>query len=78
MSQVFHRHCHKPLPVAVRGEGAYLFDKSGKAYLDASGGAAVSCVGHSNPRVRAAIHQQVDQLVNKLASSLDQVFSQLN
>jgi len=62
MSQVFHRHCHKPLPVAVRGDGAYLFDKSGKAYLDASGGAAVSCVGHSNARVRAAIHQQVDQL----------------
>ncbi|MEH6473412.1 MAG: aspartate aminotransferase family protein [Halopseudomonas sp.] len=62
MSQVFHRHCHSQLPTAVRGEGVYLYDQAGKAYLDASGGAAVSCLGHSHPRVRQAIIQQVEQL----------------
>ncbi|OMH38056.1 aspartate aminotransferase family protein [Motiliproteus sp. MSK22-1] len=62
MSQLFHRHCHSHLPTAVRGEGAYIFDNTGKAYLDACGGAAVSCLGHSHPRIRSAIHQQLDQL----------------
>ena len=62
MTQVFHRHCHHPLPTAVRGEGVYLYDRNGKAYLDASGGAAVSCLGHSHAGVRAALHRQIDQL----------------
>ncbi|MBS99364.1 MAG: aspartate aminotransferase family protein [Oceanospirillaceae bacterium] len=62
MTQVFHRHCHTPLPLAVRGEGVYLYDQSGKAYLDASGGAAVSCLGHSHAGVREALHRQIDQL----------------
>jgi len=61
-SRVFHRHCHSTLPVAVRGEGAYLFDQNGKAYLDASGGAAVSCLGHNHAGVRAALHHQIDSL----------------
>jgi len=51
-----------PLPKAVRGEGCYLYDADGKAYLDGSGGAAVSCLGHSDPDVRAAIHAQLDQV----------------
>lgn len=62
MSQVFHRHCHTPLRTAVRGEGVYLYDREGNAYLDASGGAAVSCLGHSHQGVRAALHQQIDRL----------------
>ncbi|MEK7874658.1 MAG: aspartate aminotransferase family protein [Pseudomonadota bacterium] len=59
---VFHRHTKSDLPVAVRGEGIYLFDSNGKRYLDASGGAAVSCLGHGHPRVTAAITRQLDQL----------------
>jgi adenosylmethionine-8-amino-7-oxononanoate aminotransferase len=49
-------------PVAVEGDGVYLIDAAGNRYLDGSGGAAVSCLGHSNARVRAAIHAQVDAL----------------
>lgn len=59
---VFQRHTRADLPVAVRGEGLYLYDRNGRRYLDASGGAAVSCVGHGHPRVIAAIKKQLDQL----------------
>ena len=59
---VFHRHTRLDLPVAVRGEGIYLFDSEGKRYLDASGGAAVSCLGHGHPRVVAAIKRQLDEI----------------
>jgi len=59
---VFHRHTRADLPVAVRGEGIYLYDAGGKRYLDASGGAAVSCLGHGHPRIIAAIKRQLDQL----------------
>lgn len=62
MSHVFPRHTKSLPPTAVSGEGCYLIDQSGKRYLDASGGAAVSCLGHSNEQVRAAIHTQIDQL----------------
>ena len=61
-SHVFPRHCHSVLPTAVGGDGCYLIDQSGKRYFDGSGGAAVSCLGHSNDRVREAIKEQVDQL----------------
>ena len=61
-SHVFPRHCHSVLPTAVGGDGCYLIDQSGKRYFDGSGGAAVSCLGHSNDRVREAIKDQVDQL----------------
>jgi adenosylmethionine-8-amino-7-oxononanoate aminotransferase len=59
---IFQRHTRADLPVAVRGEGLYLYDKNGRRYLDAAGGAAVSCVGHGHPRVIAAIKKQLDQL----------------
>jgi len=62
MSHVLHRHCHNPLPTVARGEGVYLFDTNGKAYLDASGGAAVSCLGHSHEGVRRALHAQIDKV----------------
>jgi adenosylmethionine-8-amino-7-oxononanoate aminotransferase len=62
MSHVFHRNPANDYPVAVRGEGAYLFDRDGKRYLDASGGAAVSCLGHSDRAVVAAIQAQLDRL----------------
>ncbi|GGE50406.1 adenosylmethionine-8-amino-7-oxononanoate aminotransferase [Agaricicola taiwanensis] len=62
MSAILHRNLAASLPVAVRGEGAYLFDAKGKKYLDASGGAAVSCLGHSSPRVIEAVHEQIGRM----------------
>ena len=61
-THVFHRQLHHDLPVAVSGQGITLTDASGKTYLDASGGAAVSCLGHGHPDVIAAMHAQIDQL----------------
>ena len=62
MSHVFHRNPKNEYPVAVRGDGAYLVDGDGKRYLDASGGAAVSCLGHSDRVVIEAIKAQLDRL----------------
>ena len=62
MSHVFPRHTKASLPVAVRGEGAYIHDAQGKAYLDGSGGAAVSCLGHGDPDITQAIKDQADKL----------------
>ncbi|MCA0326804.1 MAG: aspartate aminotransferase family protein [Proteobacteria bacterium] len=61
-TQVFHRHLHHTPPAAVRGQGLWLEDASGQRYLDASGGAAVSCLGHGHPEVLAAMHAQIDRL----------------
>ena len=62
MTHVFPRHTKAVMPLAVRGEGIYLFDSKGKSYLDGSGGAAVSCLGHSDADVKRAIVSQLDQL----------------
>ena len=61
-THVFHRHLQHTPPVASRGQGVYLTDAQGKRYLDASGGAAVSCLGHGHPDVLAAMHAQIDRL----------------
>ena len=55
MSKVFYRNPQQEYPRGLRGEGVYLYDTDGKQYLDGSGGAAVSCVGHLHPYVIAAI-----------------------
>ena len=62
MSHVFPRHCRVAPPVAVGGAGCYLIDAAGKRYLDGSGGAAVSCLGHGDAEVTAAIKAQLDRL----------------
>lgn len=62
MTHVFHRNPKQTMPVAVGGQGIELIDSTGRRYLDASGGAAVSCLGHGHPRVVAAIKAQVDTL----------------
>lgn len=62
MTRILHRQIHGTLPVAVGGKGVEIFDEQGKAYIDASGGAAVSCLGHGHPDVTAAIHAQADRL----------------
>ncbi|MEQ6887499.1 aspartate aminotransferase family protein [Halomonas sp. CS7] len=62
MSHVFHRHLKHSYPTAVGGEGPYLIDAQGKRYLDACGGAAVSCLGHSDADVIEAVRDQVGRL----------------
>lgn len=62
MSHVLHRNPRQAYAAAVRGEGVYLFDRDGKRYLDASGGAAVSCLGHSDRAVIQAIQRQLERL----------------
>ncbi|PFH30214.1 aspartate aminotransferase family protein [Burkholderia sp. JKS000303] len=62
MTTVFHRAPRATLPVAVAGDGIEIVDSTGKRYIDACGGAAVSCLGHSNQRVIDAIKRQAQQL----------------
>ncbi len=62
MSHVFHRNARVVPPIASHGDGVYVVDTDGNRYLDASGGAAVSCLGHSHPKVTQAIKDQVDRL----------------
>jgi adenosylmethionine-8-amino-7-oxononanoate aminotransferase len=62
MSHVFPRHTKAAYPTAVKGDGVYLIDKQGKRYLDGSGGAAVSCLGHGDPQINDAIKAQLDRM----------------
>ena len=62
MSHVFPRHTKSVPPIAVKGEGVYLIDKQGKQYLDASGGAAVSCLGHGDTEIIDSIKAQLDRM----------------
>ena len=59
---VFGRAPRITLPTAVAGDGIYLIDSEGKRYLDACGGAAVSCLGHTPKRVIERTCQQLQQL----------------
>jgi adenosylmethionine-8-amino-7-oxononanoate aminotransferase len=60
-SHILHRSLRHTPPVAAGGEGIYLRDSQGKIYIDASGGAAVSSLGHGHPDVIAALHRQIDR-----------------
>lgn len=62
MSHIFPRHSRQTVPTAVGGDGCYLIDSTGKRYLDGSGGAAVSCLGHSDQTVIDAIKAQLDKV----------------
>lgn len=62
MSHVFPRNSKRLPPIGAGADGVYLFDSGGKAYLDGSGGAAVSCLGHSDPDVISAIKDQLDSM----------------
>lgn len=62
MTHILHRAANAVMPVAVGGKGVELFDRDGNSYIDASGGAAVSCLGHGHPDVIAALHKQLDIL----------------
>jgi adenosylmethionine-8-amino-7-oxononanoate aminotransferase len=62
LTHILHRAAHAAMPIAIGGRGVELFDSDGKRYIDASGGAAVSCLGHGHPDVLAALHKQLDAL----------------
>ncbi len=62
MTHVLHRRIAHSYPFAVSGHGITIRDSAGKEYIDASGGAAVSCLGHSHPDVLRAMREQVDKL----------------
>ncbi|WP_376098983.1 aspartate aminotransferase family protein [Roseomonas sp. CCTCC AB2023176] len=61
-SHILHRTMTATPPLAVRGEGSWLHLADGRRILDASGGAAVSCLGHNHPDVVAAVQRQVGVL----------------
>jgi adenosylmethionine-8-amino-7-oxononanoate aminotransferase len=61
-SRVLHRSLRETPPKAVSGEGVWLIAEDGSRVLDASGGAAVSCLGHQHPRVLAALSRQASKL----------------
>lgn len=62
MTKIIHRSLRGSLPTAVSAQGITITDHEGKVYIDASGGAAVSCLGHQHPEVLAAMHEQIDRL----------------
>ena len=62
MSKVLHRNLAAPPPKAVRAEGVRIFTEDGGNFIDAAGGAAVSCLGHSHPVILAAMHEAIDRL----------------
>jgi hypothetical protein len=62
MTSILHRSLRDRLPRAVAGDGPFIVDDAGRRYFDASGGAAVSCLGHSHPAVIDAIREQAQRL----------------
>lgn len=62
MTHIIHRSLRHTPRVAAHSSGIHIVDLDGKKYIDASGGAAVSCLGHAHPDVLAAMHAQIDQL----------------
>jgi adenosylmethionine-8-amino-7-oxononanoate aminotransferase len=61
MSRLIHRNLRRAPPIAVSASGLTVRDSRGNSYLDASGGAAVSSLGHGHPDVLAAMHAQIDR-----------------
>lgn len=60
-SFVFHRPLGRDMPVIERGAGAELWDRTGKRYLDGSGGAVVVNIGHGRGEVASAMALQASQ-----------------
>lgn len=62
MTHILHRQTGHSYPIAAEARGVIIRDSAGREYVDASSGAAVSCLGHSHPDVLAAMHEQLDRL----------------
>ena len=52
------------LPMVSHGEGVYVYDKTGKRYIDGSAGPALFCIGHANAEVNAAIADQLARIAH--------------
>lgn len=62
-SAAFHRDLlASTIREAASGDGVYIVDRNGNRFLDGSSGSGPSCLGHSNPAVRAAMHAQIDKI----------------
>ena len=62
MTKILHRTLRGTLPLAVSARGLTITDREGREYIDACGGAAVSCLGHGHPEVLAAMRAQMDRV----------------
>ncbi len=62
VTKILHRSLRAKLPAAVSAEGVHIIDREGKVYIDACGGAAVSCLGHQHHEVLAAMRAQIDKV----------------
>ncbi len=62
MTRILHRSIGGRLPQAAAGQGIFITDSEGRSYIDGSGGAAVSCLGHGHPEVMAAMRAQMDRI----------------
>ncbi|EKM81671.1 hypothetical protein AGABI1DRAFT_83140 [Agaricus bisporus var. burnettii JB137-S8] len=60
-TNILHRTPWRP-PVGVAGEGSYITLEDGRTVYDAVGGAAVSCLGNSHPKVIKALKEQIDKV----------------
>jgi len=62
MTKLLHRKIGTDLPRAVSGHGVTITDATGRSYIDGSGGAAVSCLGHDYPEVLEAMKAQMERI----------------
>ena len=62
MTHILHRQTGHSYPIAAEARGVIIRDSAGREYVDASSGAAVSCLGHLHPDVLAAMREQLDRL----------------
>ena len=60
VTAVIHRHLHQKFPLIKYADGMRLYLEDGREILDASGGASVACLGHSDTRVKDAVMQQMN------------------
>ena len=60
MTRILHRSIGPELPHAVAAEGIWITDAEGRRYIDGSGGAAVTSLGHGNAEVLVAMRAQMD------------------
>ena len=62
MTRILHRNIGPELPRAVAGDGVWITDAGGRRYIDGSGGAAVTSLGHGNAEVLDAMRAQMDAI----------------
>lgn len=59
---IFHRELNRDYPVIDHGDGIYLYDTTGKRYIDGAGGVFVTNLGHGNKNVVAALAEQAGRV----------------